>query len=115
MTNFTLVPPANYVAELLRLAPTFAASTEFVSLDAHDRTCAGLVFSAFARFMEGSGGNQRAMQECRKAIEHFASSNDSEVHNLLATEVFEGFRKPQTTKTQLLPKSRELYDRWIGN
>jgi hypothetical protein len=115
MTNFILVPPTNYVAELLRLAPTFAASTEFVSLDAHEGTYAGLVFSAFARFMEGCGGNQPAMQECRNAIEHFASSNDSEAHNLLITEVFEAFDEPETTKTQLLPKSRELYDRWIGN
>jgi hypothetical protein len=115
MSNFTLVPPADYVAELLKLAPSFAASTEFASLHAQDRTCAGLVFSAFSRFMEGSYGSQVAMQECSNAIEHFACTNDAEVLNLLVTEVFEGFRQPQTTKNQLLPTSRQLYERWIGN
>jgi hypothetical protein len=115
MINFTLVPPTNYVAELLNLVPAFRSSVEFGSLDEHERANAGLVFSAFAKFMEASVGNELAMQESRNAIEHFASRNDPEVHNLLVTEVFESFREPQTTKNLLLAKSRQLYDQWIGN
>jgi hypothetical protein len=114
MNNFTLVPTPNYVGELLRLAPGFAASREYQSLDEVDRTITGLVFSTFAKFMEASFGNQQVIAECVGAIEHFAAINDHEAQNYIITEVFEAFRKPELSKNLLLPKSRRLYDRWIG-
>jgi hypothetical protein len=114
MSDFILARTPNYVAELLHAAPTFARSSEYESLDQQDRVTPGLVFSAFAKFMEASLGNQPVLQECRNAIECFASMNDAEAHNLLVTEVFETFRRPQVTKNLLLPVSKALYDRWIG-
>lgn len=112
MNGFLLVPPRDYVAELLRVAPRFATSREYQSLDQQDRGCAGLVFAAFARFCEASFRERQAIDECRSAIEHFASLDDCEAHNLLVTEVFEGFRQPEMSAGYLLPSSRALYDRW---
>ena len=114
MNGFLLIPPRDYVGELLAMVPRFAESEEYKSLDGTDRTLAGLVFSAFARFLERSFANQVIINECRKASEHFAEANDSNAHNLLVTEVFEGFRNPDVARKLLLPASRALYDRWIG-
>jgi hypothetical protein len=114
MTNFVLVPPHDYVEELLRLVPRFAESVEYKSLDHEDRATAGLVFSAFARFMEASAADLCVTDECRNAIERFASTNDSAIHNLLVTEVFESFNRPETSANLRLPNSRLLYERWMG-
>lgn len=113
MSNFILIPPPNYVTQLLSLAPSFGTSRDYQSLDVKDRVCPGLVFSAFASFMEASLDNPPVLAECCNAIEQFSSSNDSELHNLLVTEVFEAFRQPEISKNVLLPKSRGLYDLWI--
>jgi hypothetical protein len=114
MSDFFVVPPRDYVAELLQVAPRFAASAEYHSLDRQERTCAGLVFAAFARFFEASFADRLAIEECSNAIEHFASMNDAESHNLLVTEVFEGFRHTEISVRLLLPLSRSLYKRWVG-
>src|SRR5258708_4915913 len=114
MTNFILMPPRDYAADLLRAAPQFSTSTEYRSLDDKSRNMAGLVFAAFTRFMEGWVGNQAITDECTHAIEHFASSNDPEAHNLLITEVFENFRCPDISRNLLLPMSRALHDQWLG-
>lgn len=111
-SDFVLVPPFDYVAELLRLVPDFESSREYRSLDTEDRTVAGLAFSAFAKFMESSS-DQSIIDECRNAIECFASMNDPEAENLLITEVFEAFRHPENSFNLLLPVSRALYNRWI--
>jgi len=114
MSNFVLLPPRDYVAELLRVAPHFAASAEYQSLECQDRACAGLVFAALARFFEASFAGRLAVEECSNAIEHFASMNDAEAHNLLVTEVFDGFQNAEISVGLLLPFSRALYDCWIG-
>ena len=115
MCDFVLVPHQDYIAQLLQLVPSFAVSEEYSLLDSEEHTMTGLVFSAFVRFMETSLENQIIVDECTKAIEHFASSSDDEAQNYLITEVFEGFRRPETSKALLLPNSRSLYDRWIAN
>jgi hypothetical protein len=114
MSGFVVVPPHDYAAELLRVATRFGASTEYQSLHAQERACAGLVFAAFARFFEASFADRQAIEECSSVIEHFASMNDAEAHNLIVTEVFEGFRHPKQSVRLLLPLSRALYERWIG-
>ena len=114
MSDFVLVPQRDYAAELLRVAPRFAVSREYHSLDAEDRAIAGLVFAAFSRFCEASLTERQASEECSNAIEHFASMNDAEAHNLIVTEVYEGFRHPELSVRLLLPLSRALYERWIG-
>jgi hypothetical protein len=113
MSGFTLIPPPNYVAELLSLAPSFGASEEYQSLDPEDRINPSTAFSAFAKFMESSFGNQSIIEECRIAIEHFAAATDAEAHNLLVTEIFEAFRLPDLSRNALLPLSRALYDGWM--
>jgi len=113
--GFIIVPPRDYVRELLRLAPRFAASEEFQSLDEEDRRCAGLVFAAFAKFFEACFADKDTVEECREAIEHFARSDDPEAHDLLITGVFEAFRFPRRSASLLLPVSRALYRRWIGD
>src|SRR6266446_2085087 len=112
MSNFILLPSRDYAADLLRLAPHFSTSNEYRSLGDKERALAGVVFAAFTRFMEDSLGNQAILDEWANAIEHFASSNDPEAHNLLVTEVFENFQRPDIS-VNLLPTSRALYDRWI--
>jgi hypothetical protein len=113
MSGFVVVPPRDYAAELLVVAQRFAASEEYQSLDAEERTCTGLVFAAFTRFFESSFRDPQVVDECISAIEHFASMNDPEAHNLIVTEVFEGFRQPQLSARLLGPVSRALYNRWI--
>lgn len=113
MSGFLVVPPRDYAAELLRIASRFAASKEYESLDAEERARAGLVFAAFARFLEASFSDSQAVEECSSAIEHFASMNDPDAHNLVVTEVFEGFRQPELSVGALQPLSRTLYDYWI--
>jgi hypothetical protein len=115
MSNFILIPPPDYVGNLLSLVPDFGESAEFQSLDDQERLSPSLVFSAFAKFMEVSFSNPIIIEKCANAIEHFATTNDSEAHNLLVTEVFEAFRQPLISKPLLQSKSRELYDKWIGN
>jgi len=114
MSGFVVVPPRDYVTELLRVAGRFAASEQYQSLDVEERACAGLVFAAFARFFEASFADPQAVEECSSAIEHFVSVNDPEAHNLIVTEVFEGFRQPELSVGVLQPLSRALYHRWIG-
>jgi hypothetical protein len=114
MTNFILIPPPDYASDLLRGAPQFATSIVYRSLEDRARNMAGLVFAAFTRFMEGWVGNQSITDECAHAIEHFASSNDPEAHNLIITEVFENFQCPDISRKLLRPMSRALYDQWIG-
>jgi hypothetical protein len=113
MVDFQLVHPRDYVAELLRMAPRFAASEHYQSLDHGDRLVAGLVFARFARFFEDSFEDRDAVNESLKAIEHFASETDPEAHNLLVTEVYETFRKPAESSARLLQRARELYRCWI--
>jgi hypothetical protein len=113
MINYVIVPQPDYIGELLRAAPRFAASHEFHSLSAEDRACTGLVFAAFSRFCEASIADRQAADECSNALEHFASMNDSEAHNYIITEVYEGFHHPELSVCLLLPLSRALYDRWI--
>jgi hypothetical protein len=114
MSGFIVVPPRDYVAELLRVAGRFSASVEYQSLDAQERRCAGLVFAAFSRFCEASLADRQAADECSTAIEHFASMSDVQAQNIIVTEVFEGFRHPERSVGLLLPLSRALYERWIG-
>jgi hypothetical protein len=114
MSGFVIVPSRDYAAELLRVAESFSASNEYQSLNAEERTCTGLVFSAFSQFFEASIGDQRVIDECTSAIEHFASMHDLEAHNLIVTEVFEGFRRPHISARVLRPLSQALYERWIG-
>src|SRR5207247_3671433 len=83
MTNFVLVPFPNYIRELLRLVPSFAASLEYKNLDQTDRTITGVVFSTFARFMEASYGDRQVIDECVSAIEHFVTMNDPEAEHYL--------------------------------
>lgn len=115
MTNFILVEPVDHVAELLRLVPSFALSREHRSLDDEDRRSAGLVFAAFAKFMEESLGNKSVLEECIRAIEVFATGSDRDAHNLLVTEVFGSFCAPKVSREVLLADSRALYDQWIGS
>jgi hypothetical protein len=115
MVNFIIVPPRDYVAELLRMAPRFEASEHYQSLSHDDRSVAGLVFSCFARFFEDSSGDRDALNEALNAIEQFASGSDSHAHNLLITEIYESFRTPTASSALLLPRARELYRRWIGD
>jgi hypothetical protein len=114
MTNFTIIPPMDYEGELLRRVPRFALSAQYRALRDEDRKYPGLVFAAFARFMETSIADNAAVEECRQAIEWFASKDDPEAHNYIITEVFETFRQPEISRELLLPQSRALYDRWIG-
>jgi len=114
MSDFVLLPSKDYVAELLWLVPSFAASSKYRSLDQEDRLIAGLVFSAFSRFFEASYSNRVVADECIHAIEEFATNDDVDAHNLLITEVFEGLRHPEIAIDLLLPNSRALYDKWIG-
>ena len=113
MSNFVVVPPYDYIAELLRLAPAFEVSPEFRSLASDERASASLVFSAFAKFFESSFADESAINQCKNTMESFAARNDLQGHNLLVTEVFEGFRYPDLSANLLLPISRALYDRWI--
>lgn len=113
MVDFILIPPADHIGELLRRAPSFAASPEYEKLDDEDRVSANLVFAAFAKFMEASFGKQAVVDECAKAIESLASGSDRDAHDLLVSDVFESFWHPEISKKLLLPKSRALYDRWI--
>jgi len=114
MVNFVRIPPADHIGELLRLAPRFAASQRFASLDAEDRRSPYIVFGAFCHFMEESLEEPLVLDECRQAIEWFASrDDDAEGQNLVVTEVFETFDPPETLTKLLLPKSRALYYRWL--
>ena len=108
-----MVPPPDYITELLRLIPSFGKSSQFLSLDVEDAGNPNLVFSAFAKFMETSLTDRRATNECVLAIEHCMSTNDQRLHNLIVTEVFEGFRRPGVSSNLLLPKARALYDQWM--
>jgi hypothetical protein len=113
MGNFVRLPPRDYISELLQRAPRFAASAQYRSLSSDDRAVAGLVFSAFARFVEASLTDETVRDECARAIEEFAASDDHEAHNLLVVEVFEAFRTPEVSTRRLLPASRALYERWL--
>src|SRR5262245_2591955 len=113
MVNFVRIPPADHIGELLRLAPRFAASQRFTSLDAEDRRSPYIVFSAFCHFMEETLEEPLVLDECRQAIEWFASGTDPDAHDLVTTEVFETFDPPETLTKLLLPKSRALYYRWL--
>jgi hypothetical protein len=97
------------------MVPSFAESREYQILDDTERPITGVVFSTFAKFMEASYANRAVIEECVRAIEHFASMNDPEAENYLVTEVFEAFRQPEVSKNLLLPMSKALYQRWIGD
>lgn len=107
-------PKPNYVAQLLMLVPSFSSSNEFVTLSDDERASPGLVFSAFAKFIEASLGDQSLVVQCANAIEHLARMQDDDLDNLLVTEVFESFCHPTECRKLLLPNSGNLYDKWLG-
>jgi hypothetical protein len=114
MVNLIRIPPADHIGELLRLAPRFAESLRFTSMDAEDRRSPYIVFGAFCHFMEDSLEEPLVLDECRLAIEWFASrDDDAEGQNLVITEIFETFDPPETLKNLLHANSRALYYRWL--
>jgi hypothetical protein len=113
MVDFVLIPPRDFVSELLREAPSFSTSREFARLTENDRATRGLVFAAFAQFIEASIHTPAILSECVAALEHFALLGDPGADNLLVTEVFESIHDVEWFVPQLLPTSRKLFDRWM--
>jgi hypothetical protein len=111
---------------LVEMVPGFEDSPEF-ALVADNRELPDVVLGALARFVvrvettsaTGSLDEDAASRAgAYQAIETLAASADPHVVNGVVVGVFEVLdatpRVLATIEQSLLPKSRELYERWIG-
>jgi hypothetical protein len=128
--DFQIVPrDYDKVLEIvLQEVPSFGESLEFAQLSDYEREIPGVVCAAFTKFLQHyqteatnralSTRETKILSDCYRLIERFSSSADPEVVNLVVVEIFENLNCErqllQQIKSKLGPKSKELYERWIG-
>jgi len=113
---------------LLRNVPGFEASNAF-QVVAADRDLPGVVCAALARYLiaaqrqamtggEAGAELRRVLRAIYEAIEDLATSEDPETQNVVVVDILETLAGErdirEVIKRNLLPKSRELYDRWVS-
>ena len=107
---------------LTRQVPAFANSLEYALLSETERRLPGVVCAAFTKFLAHiqtkeprTPQDDKTLGASYGVIESLASSANTEVVNVLVTEVFENLDDEVSglVRTGLGPKARELYDRWI--
>jgi len=119
--NFILVGnKSNTVSEfLIQEVREFSNSDEYLRLDDEDRKSPGIVCGAFANYISriyGEGGSiDSILDNAFNAIESLSSVHDSEVENLIVTEIFENihFEEYPMLIQKLGSESMALYKHWL--
>ncbi|WP_200348833.1 hypothetical protein [Halochromatium glycolicum] len=119
--NFILVEGAsNKVSEfLVQEVSGFSNSDEYLRLDDEDRKSPGIVCGAFANYISriyGERGNAGlVLDNAFNAIESLSSVQDSDVENLVVTEILENIHFDEYPELiqKLGSKSKALHERWI--
>ena len=118
--NFILVEgKSNTIPEfLVQEVSGFSESDEYLRLDDEDKKFPGIVCGAFANYLSrvySKGGNAAIMESAFKAIEALSSVQDSDVENLVVTEILENIHFDEYPELiqKLGSKSQALYERWL--
>lgn len=119
MVDYILIKrePEKIIQKLLDEIPEFKDSKEYKLLTSESRNILGLVCSSFAHFserliLEHIKEEKSLINRCLQFIEWMSASKDSDLENYVITEIFEVFHDEMLMYDYLLPKSRQLYDRW---
>ena len=105
----------------------FSDSSEFRQLDSDDFRLQGVVCAAFAKFWikieqncfrkDCSEDDREKLDDCYRVIEELSNSQDTEVVNMVVTEIFENMRCSEDLVKQIINrlhnKSKSLYEQWI--
>jgi len=118
--RFTMVE--NSAAEVPKLlmqeASEFENSEEYHRLDDEDKKSVGIFCGAFANYISRVYGEEKdsaVLDRAFNAIESLSSTKDSDIENLVVTEILENLRfdeYPELTK-KLGRNSKALYERWL--
>jgi len=119
--NFVLVEgKSNTVSKfLVQEVSGFSESDEYLRLDDEDKKFPGIVCGAFSNYLSrvySEGRNADAIMESAfKAIESLSSVQDSDVENLVVTEILENIHFDEYSELiqKLGSKSQALYERWL--
>jgi len=119
--NFILVEGiSNKVAEfLVQKVSGFSDSDEYLRLDDKDRSSQGIVCGALANYISriyGEGDNKNSILDSGfNAIELLSAMQDSDVENLVVTEILENIHVDEYPGLihHLGSKSKLLYERWL--
>lgn len=117
MTNFTTIPgkaPA-FAARAVCEVPGFAESQAYRLLDEELRLLPGLVFGALAQFVASAGEDE--VRAAAALIEEAAMTDDNQLHESLACEVFEVWDDIEPGMRALIgralgPQTRKLWRAW---
>lgn len=119
--NFILIESeSNKVSDfLVQEVSGFSGSDEYLRLDDEDRKSPGIVCGAFANYVSriyGEGSNADSfLDNAFNVIESLSSIQDSDVENLVVTEILENIHfdvYPELIQ-KLGNKSKALHKRWL--